>query len=95
MDRDFTICTKYGVSGDSVLNKYLWEKGLSPFMKDVNNEAAYETGYAYHFDAHKVGEYFKKIALENGIKLQTGTITDTNLNPKNGESQNVSLKEGT
>lgn len=95
LDRDFTICTKYGVSGDSVLNKYLWERGLSPFLKDENNKAAYQTGYAYHFDAHKVGEWFKKIALENGIKLQTGTITDTNLNPKNGELQKVILKDGT
>jgi len=95
LDRDYVICSKYGNAGDSTLNQYLWEKGLSPFVQNPDSKTAYETGYAYHFDAHKVGEYFKKIALENGIKLQTGTITDTNLNPKNGELQKVILKDGT
>ncbi len=94
LDRDFTLCSKYGVAAESSPNKYLWEKNLTPFLKAESSDS-YETGYAYHFDAHKVGEWFKKIALENGIKLQTGTITDTNLNPKNGELQKVILKDGT
>ena len=94
LDRDFTLCSKYGVAAESSPNKYLWEKNLTPFLKAESSDN-YETGYAYHFDAHKVGEWFKKIALENGIKLQTGTITNTNLNPKNGELQKVILKDGT
>ena len=94
LDRDFTICSKYGKAADSTANKYLWEKNLTPFLKNQNTDNV-EPGYAYHFDAHKVGEWFKKIALENGIKLQKGTITDTKLNSKNGELQKVILKDGT
>ena len=94
LDRDFTICSKYGKASESSPNKYLWEKNLTPFLKNKNSDS-YETGYAYHFDAHKVGEWFKKIALENGIKLQKGTITDTKLNSKNGELDKVILSDGT
>ena len=94
LDRDFTICSKYGKASESSPNKYLWEKNLTPFLKTQNSDN-YETGYAYHFDAHKVGEWFKKIALENGIKLQKGTITDTKLNSKNGELDKVILSDGT
>ena len=94
LDRDFTICSKYGKAADSTANKYLWEKNLTPFLKNQNTDNV-EPGYAYHFDAHKVGEWFKKIALENGIKLQKGTITDTKLNSKNGELDKVILSDGT
>ena len=94
LDRDFTLCSKYGVAAESSPNKYLWEKNLTPFLKAESSDN-YETGYAYHFDAHKVGEWFKEIALENGIKLQKGTITDTKLNSKNGELDKVILSDGT
>ena len=94
LDRDFTICSKYGKASESSPNEYLWERNLTPFLKNQNSDS-YETGYAYHFDAHKVGEWFKKIALENGIKLQKGTITDTKLNSKNGELDKVILSNGT
>ena len=95
LDKDFTICSKYGNAPDSTPNKYLWENNLSPFVVNPNTKTNYDTGYAYHFDAHKVGEWFKKIALENGIKLQKGTITDTNVNSKNGVLDKVILKDGT
>ena len=95
LDRDFAICSKYGKAAESTSNNFLVEQDLSPFFKDASSKSSYETGYAYHFDAHKVGEYFKKIALENGIKLQKGTISDTKLNPKNGELDKVILSDGT
>lgn len=93
-DRDFAICSKYGKAEESTPNHFLAEEDLAPVFKDLSSSNL-EIGYAYHFDAHKVGKYFKKIALENGIKLQKGTITNTNLNPKNGELQNVILSDGT
>ena len=94
LDRDFAICSKYGKSAESSPNNFLFEQDLSPVFKDLKSSNN-EIGYAYHFDAHKVGKYFKKIALENGIKLQKGTITDTNLNSINGELQKVILSDGT
>lgn len=44
---------------------YLLEKKKSTFFKDgVRNIGL----HAYHFDAHLVGKYFKKISLNNGVK---------------------------
>ena len=93
-DRDFAVCSKYGKAAESTPNHFLAEKDLAPVFKDLSS-CNLEIGYAYHFDAHKVGKYLKKIALENGIKLQKGTITNTNLNPNNGELQNVILSDET
>src|SRR6056300_632100 len=92
IDVDFCISKKYKDASYGTFNRVLWDNNLSAFSKDgtVGDE-----GYAYHFDAHKVGEYFKKVALKNGIKLQKGTVSNTNINPQNGELQKVKLSDGT
>jgi len=92
-DVDYCITKKYDESSYATLNRHLWDKNLSAFPLKVE-DGGYE-GYAYHFDSYKVGEYFKQVALKNGVKVQKGTVSNTNLNPNNGELQRVILSDGT
>jgi tryptophan halogenase len=48
---------------------------------------------AYHFDAHKVGQYFKKKCMNCGVKNIIGTINQLNLNKENGFLKSVNIKE--
>ena len=66
----------------------------APFYQTQKNKIISGVGYAYHFDTYKLGKWFKKIALKNGIKLQKGTIINTKLNPKNGELHKIILSDG-
>jgi tryptophan halogenase len=64
--------------------------GLSSFYTTKNKT----TGtHSYHFDAHKVGKYLKKIALQNSIKHIDAEITDVNINTITGNCESVRLKE--
>ena len=96
LDVHFAITQKHSKEASfATLNRILWDKNLSAFKKDKEfnkNEEGF--GYAYHFDAYKVGEYFKKIALKNGVNLIKGTVVNTNLNSVNGELKEVTLNNG-
>jgi len=48
---------------------------------------------AYHFDAHKVGQYFKEKCIPNGVQHIKGTINQLNINKENGFLKSVNIKE--
>lgn len=75
---------------NSVLAGYLMNKGLSTFKKDRKN---FLKSHAYHFDAHKVGQYFKKICTNNGVTNIKGTVSEVIKNPINGFVKSVKLKD--
>ena len=51
-------------------------------------------GHSYHFDAHKVGKYFKKYALKNGVKVVDAEIVSLNKNSLSGELDSVETTIG-
>lgn len=48
---------------------------------------------AYHFDAHKVGQYFKEKCVERGVKNKIGTINQLNIDKETGFLKSVQIKE--
>ena len=72
---------------------YLMEVGLStiPKKENVNTDNG---GHSYHFDAHKVGQYFKKVALKNGVKVIDSEVLELNRNSQNGSLKSVKLSNG-
>ena len=90
VDLDLLAFVMHGHYADSSPAGYLMHNGLSSFYKTKTKT----TGtHSYHFDAHKVGKYLKKIALQNGIKHIDAEITDVNINTITGECDSVRLKE--
>jgi len=63
---------------------YLIDKGLNPLDYSVSKQLAYSNkspilkngdepcGYSFHFDAHLVAQYFRKLAEERGVKRVEG-----------------------
>jgi tryptophan halogenase len=73
-------------------NGYLIDKNSSGYRcTDAGIES--DKGNAYHFDAHKVGQYFKKIVLANGVKHIDAEIIDVHINEHGIKS--LSLEDGT
>ena len=90
VDLDLLAFVMHGHYADSSPAGYLMHNGLSSFYKTKTKT----TGtHSYHFDAHKVGKYLKKIALQNDIKHIDAEITDVNINTITGECDSVRLKE--
>lgn len=50
--------------------------------------------YAYHLDAGLYAEFLKRIALENGVKLISGNITDVNLDKQTGDIASLNMRDG-
>ena len=73
-------------------NGYLIDKNSSSYkLTDTGIES--DKGNAYHFDAHKVGQYFKKIVVANGVKHIDTEITDVQINEQGIKS--LQLTDGT
>ena len=70
---------------------YLMDKGLSTYF---HNKESYTGGHSYHFDAHKVGQYFKKIALKHGASVIDSEVLDLNRNSIDGSLKSVKLSNG-
>ena len=76
------------------LNDYIFKYVLADFGKDKIHLASkigieyenkdYKTNHAFHFDAHKVGKYFKEICLSDNATVLDETITDVVLDPDTG-----------
>lgn len=69
---------------------YLMERGYTDYSINKINS---KNGHAFHFDAHKVGEYLKKVAIKNGVKHQIGEINQISLNKDTGFLKSVNVKE--
>jgi tryptophan halogenase len=69
---------------------YLLEEKKSTFYQDgVNNIGL----HAYHFDAHLVGQYFKKLSLNSGAQCIDAEVIDVNLK-EDGNIQSVTMQNG-
>lgn len=70
----------------------LMERGLSTYkLEDKFTIGA----NSFHFDAHKVGEYFKKICTGRKTKHLIGDVVSLNKNSETGHLESVNLSDGT
>jgi len=75
---------------NSSTSGYLMANGYSTY----SNSGKTITGHAYHFDAHKVGQYFKKYAQKNGVKVIDTEVESLKLNSLTGELESVQTTIG-
>jgi hypothetical protein len=69
-----------------VLSKYGREKmHLSSLIGLEFENQSYDKTYACHFDGHKVGQFFKRICLEDGVSVVDDIINNINLD----ENKNI------
>lgn len=69
----------------------LMERGLSTY--DIQSK--YTIGLSsYHFDAHKVGNYFKKLCTNRKTKHITADVVKVNKNSETGFVESVELADG-
>ena len=90
VDIDFLLATVYSESHNGSITGPMWEQKVVPFY--TNNFTA-TGGYSYHFDAHLVGQYFKEVALLNGVKFIDAEVHNLDVNPNTGNLESVELKE--
>jgi tryptophan halogenase len=91
VDIDMLAAIKHGKYFEAVETGYILDKGYAPFTKTKKEGLR---GYSYHFDAHKVGQYFKKFAVQQGVKVIDTEIEKLNINPITGELDNVLTSNG-
>jgi glycine/D-amino acid oxidase-like deaminating enzyme len=77
-----------------------YESSPSAFLL-ANDYASYSlnkkdttAGHGFHFDAHKVGQYLKSIAINNGVKCIDTEVTSVNINKDSGELESVETTMG-
>jgi hypothetical protein len=74
-----------GDYADSSPSGYLMNNDLSTYSKSGRTIM----GHSYHFDAKKVGEYFKEYAMAAGVKCVDTEVTSLNINKDNGELDSI------
>lgn len=93
-----------GSPSGSQLNDYFFKYVLHKFGKNKLHLASqigldFEVGRNYekinslHFNAHKVGKFFKNICLKDNIEHIDGIVEHINLNHENGFIESVVLKD--
>jgi tryptophan halogenase len=75
---------------DSSPSGYLMANRISTYA----NSGSTVYGHAYHFDAHKVGQYFKKYALKNGVNVIDTEVESLQRNSLTGELESVQTTIG-
>lgn len=75
---------------DSSPSGYLMENNYSTYTNSGNTIY----GHSYHFDAHKVGKYFKKYAQKNGVNVVDTEIESLQTNSLTGELESVQTTIG-
>ena len=90
VDADLLSFLIHGNYYDSSFAGFLMGKGYSDFSI---NKVSSKDSHTFHFDAHKVGEYFKSISLKHGVKYVNGEINQLNIDKDNGFLKSVNLKE--
>ena len=88
VDIDFLLASVYADSYLGSPTGAMWENNKVPFYSINFNPTG---GYSYHFDAHKVGQYFKEVALKNGVKYIDSEVGNFDVNPNNGNLDSVEL----
>ena len=74
-----------GDYADSSPSGYLMNNDLSTYSKSGRTIM----GHSYHFDAKKVGEYFKEYAMAAGVKCVDTEVTSLNINKDTGELDSI------
>ncbi len=90
VDIDFLLASVYADSHLASPTGPMWEHNKVPFYSINFNPTG---GYSYHFDAHKVGQYFKEVALKNGVKHIDAEVGNFDVNPNTGNLESVELFE--
>ena len=89
IDSDLMSCHVFGKYHHSSPAGYLMDSEYSCYNKN--------TGLiplnAYHFDAHKVGKYFKEKCMKYGVKNVIGEINQLNIDKETGFLKSVNIKE--
>jgi hypothetical protein len=75
---------------DSSPSGYLMANAYSTYANSGNTVH----GHAYHFDAHKVGQYFKKYALKNGVNVIDTEVESLQMNSLTGDLESVQTAIG-
>lgn len=75
---------------DSSPSGHLMANGYSTYA----NSGTTIYGHSYHFDAHKVGQYFKKYAVKNGVKVIDTEVESLQRNQLTGELESVQTTIG-
>jgi tryptophan halogenase len=91
IDLDLLSYVAYGKAHNSSFCGYLMENGLSSYY---TNKTKTTGTHSYHFNAHKVGEYLKKVCIKNGVKHIQGEVMRLNRNVFNGNLDSVTLDDG-
>jgi len=91
LDIDYLLASAHGKSYQASATGTLWDENKVPFYKDTLKDAG---GIGYHFDAHKVGAYFKEVALKNGVEFISADVTETDVCPGTGNLLSVTLDNG-
>jgi len=91
LDIDYLLASAHGKSYQASATGTLWDENKVPFYKDTLKDAGC---IGYHFDAHKVGAYFKEVALKNGVEFISADVTETDVCPGTGNLLSVTLDNG-
>jgi tryptophan halogenase len=76
-----------------ILSNRLSNANLSPLLKEINDGAENSVDYGFHFDAHLVAKYLRKIGERRKIKRIEGVVTGFKLD--NSENiKKIILKDG-
>lgn len=94
IDLDYHLASLYGESHYASPTGVVWEESLVPFYTGSNNNMLDGGGFAYHFDAHKVGEYFREVAVENGVKHISAEVIETIIDKNTGNLSKLVLDNG-
>jgi flavin-dependent dehydrogenase len=91
IDNHLLVCHMLGNYYDSSPSGYLMANGISTYSP--NGSTIF--GHSYHFDAHKVGKYFKEHAMKiGGVKTIDTEITSINKDSLTGELKSVETTIG-
>jgi tryptophan halogenase len=91
LDTDFLISYLKGNYYDSSSSGYLMANDYSTYNLNKKGNIG---GHGFHFDAHKVGEYFKSIAIKNGVKVIDAEVEHLNRNAVTGELESLDTTIG-
>lgn len=91
LDIDYLLSIIHGKPYLSSPTGVVWDENKVPFFSGSLDDGG---GFAYHFDAHKVGEYFKEIAINHGVKHISAEVVNTCIDESTGEMLNVTLDNG-
>ena len=90
IDVDLLVSHTFGNYYDSSISGYLMANEYSTY----SNSSKTISGHAYHFDAHKVGQYFKKYAQRNGVVVIDTEVESLQTNSLTGELESVQTTIG-